>query len=88
MRFHLTDIRKQLAYDGSYEAPPVDVWGAGIIMFTLLVGSTPWDEASVSSPEFMDYVKGEIWSKYPWSKIGSSAKGKGYQHALLSLTRL
>ncbi|KIM33560.1 hypothetical protein M408DRAFT_157007 [Serendipita vermifera MAFF 305830] len=67
-------IAPELAYEGSYDAPPVDVWGAGIIMFTLLVGSTPWDEASVSSPEFMGYVNKSIWSKYPWDKIGNTAK--------------
>jgi len=64
----------QLAYNGAYDAPQVDVWGAGIILFTLLVGSTPWDEATVSSSEFMSYVNGSIWSQDPWSRIRKNAK--------------
>ncbi|PVF94416.1 Pkinase-domain-containing protein [Serendipita vermifera] len=67
-------IAPELAYDGAYEAAPIDVWGAGIILFTLLVGSTPWDEATVNSPEFMNYVNGTIWKHDPWSRIRNNAK--------------
>ncbi|KAG8832877.1 ATP-dependent Lon protease pim1 [Serendipita sp. 399] len=63
-----------LAYDGAYDAPPIDVWGSGIILFTLLLGTTPWDEATVSSPEFMAYVNGSIWTQHPWSTVSQAAK--------------
>ncbi|KAG8805927.1 Chk1 protein kinase [Serendipita sp. 400] len=67
-------IAPELAYDGAYDAPPIDVWGAGIILFTLLLGTTPWDEATVSSPEFMAYVNGSIWTHHPWSTVSKTVK--------------
>ncbi|CCA68771.1 related to checkpoint kinase chk1 [Serendipita indica DSM 11827] len=67
-------IAPELAYDGAYEAVPIDIWGAGIILYTLLLGTTPWDEATVNSPEFMAYVNGSIWSQYPWSKVSKNAR--------------
>lgn len=66
----------KLAYDGAYDAPQIDIWGAGIIMFTLLVGCTPWDEATLSSREFTEYLSGTIWLEDPWSRISQTARCK------------
>lgn len=33
--------RHQLNSDNPYQAEPVDVWGIGVILFTLLLGSEP-----------------------------------------------
>ena len=35
----LTHIIVQLGLDTPYEAEPVDVWGIGVFLFTLLAGS-------------------------------------------------
>ena len=35
----LIHIIVQLGSDSPYEAEPVDVWGIGVILFTLLAGS-------------------------------------------------
>lgn len=40
-----------------YEGDAVDVWSCGIVLFVLLVGNTPWDEPTVASYEFDDYVR-------------------------------
>ncbi|KAJ7617302.1 CAMK/CAMKL/CHK1 protein kinase [Roridomyces roridus] len=56
-----------------YEAEPIDVWGVGVILFTLLAGNTPWDEASLNSPEFHRYLTGEIFEEQPWSRFSSEA---------------
>ena len=70
-----TAIFLQLASEGSYDGAPIDVWGSGIILFTLLVGSTPWDEATQNAPEYVKYLDGSIWEEEPWSRIRGSARG-------------
>jgi hypothetical protein len=71
--------------DAPYRAEPIDVWGIGVILFTMLVGSesplfildrssgyvldTPWDEPSDNSFEFCAYVNGEIFDKDPWNRL-------------------
>ncbi|KAL8943345.1 MAG: hypothetical protein Q9216_001120 [Gyalolechia sp. 2 TL-2023] len=54
-----------------YRADLVDIWSCGVVLFVLLVGNTPWDEASQRSYEFLDYVttKGrpddDLWNNLP-----------------------
>ncbi|KAK7047155.1 Chk1 protein kinase [Paramarasmius palmivorus] len=56
-----------------YSGEPIDVWGMGVILFTLLAGNTPWDEASTASPEYCDYLSGTIFQQDPWNRFGSDA---------------
>ncbi|KAI6153067.1 kinase-like domain-containing protein [Pisolithus tinctorius] len=57
-----------------YIAPePIDAWGIGVILFTLLAGNTPWDEPTERSPEFCRYLSGEIFNEDPWNRLGESA---------------
>ncbi|ORY86703.1 kinase-like domain-containing protein [Leucosporidium creatinivorum] len=60
----------ELATTTPYAGQPVDVWSAGILLFTLLVGNTPWDQPTPSSPEFALYLSGEILKMEPWEGIG------------------
>ncbi|KAF6758989.1 CAMK/CAMKL/CHK1 protein kinase [Ephemerocybe angulata] len=66
-------VAPELANDVPYNAEPVDVWGCGVILFTLLVGNTPWDEPTMRSPEFVRYVNGTIYQEAPWNKITGPA---------------
>ncbi|KAF8319425.1 CAMK/CAMKL/CHK1 protein kinase [Clavulina sp. PMI_390] len=56
-----------------YRGEPIDVWGAGVILFTLLVGNTPWDEPSTNSPEYMAFLSGNILHVAPWDRIRGHA---------------
>lgn len=56
-----------------YSAEPVDIWGCGVILFTMLVGNTPWDEPTDASPEYVAYVRGQIFSTPPWDRIRGKA---------------
>ncbi|KIM47281.1 hypothetical protein M413DRAFT_23502 [Hebeloma cylindrosporum] len=62
-------VAPELNSDQPYYAEPIDVWGVGVILFTLLVGNTPWDEPTMSSPEFCGYANGSIFSEEPWNRI-------------------
>ncbi|KAF7291910.1 Protein kinase domain-containing protein [Mycena indigotica] len=57
----------------AYAAQPVDVWGVGVILYTLLAGNTPWDEPSIRSPEFVRYLDGEVFQEEPWSRFSPNA---------------
>ncbi|KAI0696596.1 kinase-like domain-containing protein [Cytidiella melzeri] len=52
-----------------YEAEPIDIWGIGVILFTLLAGSTPWDEPTQKSYEWSRYLTGECFNDDPWSRF-------------------
>ncbi|KAL0574619.1 Chk1 protein kinase [Marasmius crinis-equi] len=58
---------------GTYSGEAIDVWGMGVILYTLLAGNTPWDEATKSSPEFCAYVDGSIYREDPWNRLGDDA---------------
>ncbi|GAA5886823.1 hypothetical protein JCM16303_005718 [Sporobolomyces ruberrimus] len=63
----------ELAVSAPYAAEPIDVWSAGVLLFALLVGNTPWDEPTQNSAEFCAYVDGSILSMDPWSRIKGGA---------------
>ena len=56
-----------------YRGEPVDVWSSGVVLFAMLVGSTPWDEPTSRSPEYNAYRTGELFCYDPWTKIPSDA---------------
>ncbi|EIW85898.1 CAMK CAMKL CHK1 protein kinase [Coniophora puteana RWD-64-598 SS2] len=62
-------VAPELNYDKPYEAEPIDAWGMGVILFTMLAGNTPWDEPSKRSPEFQRYLSGEIFNEDPWNRL-------------------
>ncbi|KZP04235.1 Pkinase-domain-containing protein [Athelia psychrophila] len=66
-------VAPELNTDAAYQAAPIDVWGIGVILYTLLAGNTPWDEPTKQSPEFCRYRSGEIFSELPWCRIDESA---------------
>ncbi|KAL7409768.1 kinase-like domain-containing protein [Mrakia frigida] len=66
-------IAPELNDSGNYHAEPVDVWGAGIVLFTLICGNTPWDEPTSYSPEFAAYLTGELLTVAPWTRLGDKA---------------
>lgn len=63
----------EVHYKTPYEAEPIDVWGIGIILFTLLAGNTPWDQSTAQSSEFCQYITGEIFNELPWKRLGTQA---------------
>ncbi|KAF8883805.1 kinase-like domain-containing protein [Infundibulicybe gibba] len=66
-------VAPELNSDAPYHAEPIDVWGMGVILYTLLAGNTPWDEPTIHSPEFVRYVSGQIFKEVPWNRLGDHA---------------
>lgn len=53
----------------------MDVWGVGVILFTLLLGNTPWDEPTINSPEFCRYESGTVFTEQPWQRLSTLVLG-------------
>ncbi|KAH7906290.1 kinase-like domain-containing protein [Hygrophoropsis aurantiaca] len=66
-------IAPELNSDTPYAAEPIDAWGIGVILFTLLAGNTPWDEPTTRSPEYRRYLSGKIFNEAPWNRLGETA---------------
>lgn len=63
-----TDVQKVIA--GKYRADVADIWSAGVVLFTLLVGNTPWDEPTNRSLEYGMYVACKGRPVYdPWPEV-------------------
>lgn len=56
-----------------YNGEPVDIWSAGVVLFALLVGNTPWDEPTARSPEYLAYRSGALLRTDPWTRISPDA---------------
>ncbi|KAF8625648.1 hypothetical protein AX15_005269 [Amanita polypyramis BW_CC] len=66
-------VAPELNTDEPYQAEPIDVWGMGVILFTLLGGNTPWDEPTRRSPEFRRYLSGDVFGDAPWNRMSEMA---------------
>ncbi|KAH9939294.1 CAMK/CAMKL/CHK1 protein kinase [Epithele typhae] len=62
-------IAPELAFSDPYEAEPIDVWGSGVILYTMLAGNTPWDEPTRGSQEYSGYLTGEAFNFNPWARF-------------------
>ena len=40
-----------------------------------LLLDTPWDEPTIRSPEFCQYVSGTIFEKQPWQRLNTLVLG-------------
>lgn len=63
-----------------YDADLVDIWSCGVVLFVLLVGNTPWDQPTLASYEFKEYLEGnagtgdDLWSRLPYD-VSSLLRG-------------
>lgn len=57
--------------DQGYMPNICDIWSCGVVLFVLLVGNTPWDEPTMQSDEFKEYVEtgghttDPLWEQIP-----------------------
>lgn len=65
-------VAPELNTDKPYAAEPIDAWGIGVILFTMVAGNTPWDEPTARSREFGRYVSGAFIDDAPWNRIPAS----------------
>ena len=62
-------VAPELALGQQYRAEPVDVWSLGVLLFTLLLGNTPWDIPTSASGEYSAYLEGKIFQYDPWPRL-------------------
>ncbi|KAI9791438.1 MAG: Chk1 protein kinase [Candelina submexicana] len=54
-----------------YAADQADIWSCGVVLFVLLIGNTPWEEPTLNSQDFEDYVHSngrsmnDLWQQVP-----------------------
>lgn len=65
-------VAPELNSNKPYAAEPIDAWGVGVILFTMIAGNTPWDEPTARSYEFDRYVSGAFIDDAPWDRIPAS----------------
>ncbi|KAI9457642.1 CAMK/CAMKL/CHK1 protein kinase [Lactarius psammicola] len=62
-------VAPELNSNKPYAAEPIDAWGVGVILFTMIAGNTPWDEPTARSYEFSRYESGAFIDDAPWDRI-------------------
>jgi len=65
-------VAPELSTGAPYEAEPIDVWGSGVILYTMLAGNTPWDEPTKHSYEYVHYTTGQCFNNAPWNTFSDS----------------
>ncbi|AAS52500.1 AEL185Cp [Eremothecium gossypii ATCC 10895] len=64
-------LAPEVVGERAYHADTADIWSAGVLVFVLLTGETPWSEPSVDDGMFRAFVAdGGNLSDGPWGKIG------------------
>ena len=59
---------------GFFVEPASDVWSAGVLLFCMLTGNFPWEQATMSDPNFAEFVQWQTGrGKIPqmWSAFSS-----------------
>ncbi len=62
-------VKRENILESGYAPNVADIWSCGVVLFVLLVGNTPWDEPTMKSYEFKEYVEtsgrtsDELWHK-------------------------
>lgn len=63
-----------LVHSCDYDLRSIDIWAAGIVLYTMLTGTFPWERAAVSDALYRAYCAGDLSRVDGWSSLSEQDK--------------
>lgn len=60
---------------GVYQGDAADLWSCAVVLFVMLLGCHPWEEASECCEHYKTFCISRRHTYAPWDRLGAAVKG-------------